>query len=32
MKLSAKKAELSECPYASDEAKKILGEHPEAAK
>ncbi|HBR20542.1 MAG TPA: acetyl-CoA decarbonylase/synthase complex subunit gamma [Phycisphaerales bacterium] len=25
MKLAAKKAELSECPYASDEAKKILG-------
>ena len=25
MKLAAKKAELSECPYASDEAKSILG-------
>ena len=25
MKLASKKAELSECPYASDEAKKILG-------
>ena len=25
MKLAAKKAELSECPYASDEAKKVLG-------
>ena len=25
MKLAAKKAELSECPYASDEAKAILG-------
>jgi len=25
MKLAAKKAELSECPYASDEAKTILG-------
>src|SRR5512136_1375546 len=25
MKLAAKKAELSECPYASDEAKQILG-------
>ena len=25
MKLAAKKAELSECPYASDEAKEILG-------
>lgn len=25
MKLASKKAELSQCPYASDEAKKILG-------
>ena len=25
MKLAAKKAELSECPYASDEAKRVLG-------
>jgi acetyl-CoA decarbonylase/synthase complex subunit gamma len=25
MKLAAKKAELAQCPYASDEAKKILG-------
>ncbi len=25
MKLAAKKAELSECPYASDEAKQVLG-------
>ena len=25
MKLAAKKAELSECPYASDEAKAVLG-------
>lgn len=25
MKLAAKKADLSECPYASDEAKKVLG-------
>ncbi len=25
MKLASKKAELSECPYASDEAKKVLG-------
>jgi acetyl-CoA decarbonylase/synthase, CODH/ACS complex subunit gamma len=25
MKLAAKKADLSECPYASDEAKTILG-------
>ncbi len=25
MKLAAKKAELSECPYASEEAKKVLG-------
>src|SRR5512138_674482 len=25
MKLAAKKAELSQCPYASEEAKKILG-------
>ncbi|MBP7585303.1 MAG: acetyl-CoA decarbonylase/synthase complex subunit gamma [Spirochaetes bacterium] len=26
MKLAAKKADLSECPYASDEAKRVLGE------
>ncbi len=26
MKLAGKKAELSECPYASDEAKRVLGE------
>src|SRR5210317_1905264 len=25
MKLAAQKAELSECPYASDEAKQVLG-------
>ena len=25
MKLAAKKADISECPYASDEAKKALG-------
>ena len=25
MKLAAKKAMLSECPYASDEAKRVLG-------
>ena len=25
MKLAAKKAELSECPYASEEAKEVLG-------
>ena len=25
MKLAAKKADISECPYASDEAKKVLG-------
>ena len=25
MKLAAKKAELAECPYASDEAKAVLG-------
>lgn len=25
MKLAAKKADLKECPYASDEAKRILG-------
>ena len=25
MKLAAKKADLSECPYASDEAKRVLG-------
>ncbi len=26
MKLAAKKADLSECPYASDEARRVLGE------
>lgn len=26
MKLAARKADLSECPYASDEAKRVLGE------
>jgi acetyl-CoA decarbonylase/synthase complex subunit gamma len=26
MKLAAKKADLAECPYASDEAKRVLGE------
>ena len=25
MKLAAKKAELSQCPYASEEAKRVLG-------
>jgi acetyl-CoA decarbonylase/synthase complex subunit gamma len=25
MKLAGKKAELSQCPYASDEAKRVLG-------
>ena len=26
MKLASRKAEISECPYASDEAKRVLGE------
>ena len=31
MKLAAKKADLSECPYASDEAKQVLGAASETA-